>query len=81
MMTSHVLTLHILHCCEYYVKQLLKCTFRSTECVLNLAAIVNIMLENVFYTWGNAQNLWVPLSYQQDIILARRSVLGAVSTF
>ena len=48
---------------------------------LKLAAIVNIMLENVFYTWGNAQSLWVPLSYQQDIILARRSVLGAVSTF
>ena len=48
---------------------------------VELAAAPNIKLENVLYTWGNAQSLWVPLSYQQVIILARRSVLSAVSTF
>ena len=48
---------------------------------VKLAATLNIKLENIFYTWRNAQSLWIPLSYQQDIILARCSVLGAVSTF
>ena len=37
---------------------------------VELAAAPNIKLENVLYTWGNAQSLWVPLSYQQVIILA-----------
>ena len=48
---------------------------------VKLAATRNIKLEHVLYTWGNAQSLWVPLSYQQVIILTRRSVLSAVSTF
>ena len=44
---------------------------------VELAATPNIKLENVLYTWGNAQSLWVPLSYRQVIILARRSVISA----
>ena len=44
---------------------------------VELAATPNIKLENVLYTWGNARSLWVPLSYRQVIILARRSVLSA----
>ena len=39
---------------------------------VKLPAAQNIKPENVLYTWGNAQSLWVPLCYQQVVILARR---------
>ena len=55
--------MHILHCCKHCVKQF-KGTFRSIARV-KLPATLNIQLEYVFYTWGNEQSLWVPLSCHQ----------------
>ena len=43
---------------------------------VKLLATLNIQLEYIFYTWGNAQSLWIPLFCHQVIIyLWRRSVL------
>ena len=42
---------------------------------VKLPATLNIQPEYAFFTWGNAQSLWVPLFCYQVITLWRRSVL------
>ena len=36
---------------------------------VKLLATLNIQLDYVFYTWGNAQSLWVPLSFGHQVII------------
>ena len=43
---------------------------------VKLPATQNIKLEQVFYSWGHAQSLWIALfCHQEKNILWRRSVL------
>ena len=42
---------------------------------VKLPATLNIQPEYAFFTWGNAQSLWVPLFCYQVITRWRRSVL------
>ena len=50
--------------------------FREYGMCVKLLATLNIQLEYIFYTWGNAQSLWIPLFCHQVIISVwRRSVL------
>ena len=42
---------------------------------VKLPATLNIQPEYAFFTWENAQSLWVPLFCYQVITLWRRSVL------
>ena len=42
---------------------------------VKLPPTLNIQPEYAFFTWGNAQSLWVPLFCYQVITLWRRSVL------
>ena len=50
--------------------------FQEYSMCVKLPATLNVQLEYVFYTWGNAQSLWVPLFCHQVIVsLWRHSVL------
>ena len=42
--------------------------FQEYSMCVKLPATLNVQLEYVFYTWGNAQSLWVPLFCHQVIV-------------
>ena len=42
--------------------------FQEYSMCVKLQATLNLQLEHVFYTWGNAQSLWVPLFCHQVIV-------------
>ena len=67
---DEILALYILHCCKYCVKQVKAGYFRNYRMCVKLPATLNIQLEYVFYTWGNAQSFWAPLLCHQKKILS-----------
>ena len=49
---------------------------------VKLPATLNIELEYVFYTWGNARSLWVPLFFffGHQVIITLEMLSAAIKT-